>query len=121
MEISTKKNKNIVTSNRQHVATDIMLNRQKLGSSGWLYISWIHSNKDGNSTQEIRKRLILAISAMTKLNVILGSNSISFPINMKLFRSLVISIILYQCQSWSLIADAEHRVHAFEYKAIWCY
>ena len=67
---------------------------------------------------EIRARLGLASSAMTKLDKIWKSNTISFPVKMKLYRSLVVSILLYGCESWTLTADTERRVQAFEHK---CY
>ena len=74
--------------------------------------------KDGSSTKENRRRLTLTTSAMTKLNIIWWSDSISFCIKMKLFRSLLISILLYRSQSWTRIADTECWIQAFEYK---CY
>ena len=33
---------------------------------------------------------------------------------MKQVRSLVISIFLYACESWTLAAELENRTHAFE-------
>ena len=45
-------------------------------------------------------------------------NNISLGSKMKLMRSLVISIFLYACESWTLTAELEKRTQAFEMK---CY
>ncbi|KAK2193731.1 hypothetical protein NP493_7g03007 [Ridgeia piscesae] len=50
---------------------------------------------------------------MTRLNVIWKSNSISFPVKLKLLNSLVVSILLYECESWTFTADLERRIQAF--------
>ena len=73
-------------------------------------------SKDGSSTKEIKIRLGLATSAMTRLNNIWKSNSISLPTKLKLYKSLVVSILLYGCESWTLTADTERRIEAFENK-----
>ena len=65
--------------------------------------------------QEIKRRLTLATSAMTGLNVIWRSNPISLLIKLKLFWSLLISILLHGCQSWTLTVDMEHRIQTFRY------
>ena len=36
----------------------------------------------------------------------------------KLFRSLVVSVLLYGCETWTLQADTERRVEAFEFKCL---
>jgi hypothetical protein len=34
-----------------------------------------------------------------------------------LYKSLVLSILLYGCESWTLTAESEHRIQAFENKS----
>ena len=45
-------------------------------------------------------------------------NNISLGSKVKLMRSLVISIFLYACESWTLTAESEKRTQAFEMR---CY
>jgi hypothetical protein len=58
----------------------------------------------------------MATATMTKINIIWKS-SISLPVKIKLYKSLVLSILLYGCESWTLIAECEHRIQAFEHKS----
>ena len=45
-------------------------------------------------------------------------NSISFASKFKLYKSLATSILLYVCETWTLLADSEIRIQAFETKCL---
>ena len=55
---------------------------------------------------------------MLKMPKISQVGYISLGSKMKLMRSLVISIFLYACESWTLTAELEKRTQAFEMR---CY
>ncbi|GFS01436.1 endonuclease-reverse transcriptase [Elysia marginata] len=74
-------------------------------------------HEDGSSTVEVRTRIALATAAFAKLGKIRKS-SISFKAKHKLFRSLVSSILTYGCKTWTLLADTERRIQAFENKCL---
>ena len=58
-----------------------------------------------------------ATAALTKLKPIWRDN-ISLGSKVKLMHSLVISIVLYACGSWTLTAKLEERTQGFEMR---CY
>ncbi|KAL8603726.1 hypothetical protein ACOMHN_024342 [Nucella lapillus] len=66
--------------------------------------------------QEIRTRLSLASSAMTKLDTIWKTNTVSLPVKIRLYTSLVIFILLYGCESWTLNAETGRWLQTFEHK-----
>ena len=55
---------------------------------------------------------------MTKLKTIWSNKNISVQTKIRLMRSLVISIFIYACESWTLTADTEKRIKALEMR---CY
>jgi hypothetical protein len=55
-------------------------------------------------TKEIKTRLEMTSAAMTQLNAIWKPN-ISFPMKIKLYKLLILSIFLSGCESWTLAAD----------------
>ena len=55
---------------------------------------------------------------MKRLAVLWKNNAISFLTKIKLYKSLVLSILLYGFESWTLTAELERRIQAFENK---CY
>ena len=73
---------------------------------------------DDGSKLEILSRIAQATAAVKNLKPIWRDNNISLGSKVKLMRSLVISIFLYACESWTLTAELEKRTQAFEMR---CY
>lgn len=115
MEISTEKSQVLVNS-RGIRQTRIVVNGDVLEDVDKFKYLGVILTKDGASTTEVRSRLAMATAAMARLNVIWKS-TISFRVKLKLYKSLVTSILLYGCEAWTLTADLEKRLCAFENKS----
>ena len=72
--------------------------------------------EDGTPVKETRIRLAQADSAVTRLAILWKNKAISLPTKIRLYKSLALSILLYGCESWTLTADQERRIQAFENK-----
>ena len=70
------------------------------------------------SKPEILTRIAQATAVLTNLKPIWRDNNISLGPKVKLIRSLVISVFLYACESWTLTAQVEKTTQAFELR---CY
>ena len=117
MEVSAEKNKVMVKS-VNNISADITMNDQQLEEvTAFKYLGSTLS-KDGRSTSEIKIRLAVAMTAMAGLQKIWRSRDLSFTTKLKLYRALVLSILLYGCESWTLTVEMEKRLQAFEMK---CY
>ena len=55
---------------------------------------------------------------MTKLTKIWNSKNISLPTKLRLYRALVKTIVLYGCETWTLMAATESKLQAFENKCM---
>ena len=55
---------------------------------------------------------------MANLNKPWRNAKISFATKLKLNKALVLSILLYGCESWTLTAELEKRIQAFEMKCL---
>ena len=53
-------------------------------------------------------------AALTRLKPVCNDRSISFSSKIQLMRSLVTSIFLYACESWTLKAELQRRIQAME-------
>ena len=71
--------------------------------------------RDGTCLAEIRIRIS---SATAKLHRIWRSNTPSFASKFKLYESLITPILLYDCETWTLLADSEKRTQAVEIKCM---
>ena len=70
------------------------------------------------SKREILSRIAQATAALTRLKPIWNDRSISLSSKTRLMRSLVTSIFLYACESWTLTAELQRRIQAMEMR---CY
>ena len=70
----------------------------------------------GKSKNEIRIRLATAVSALAKLEKIWRSGEIEFKLKFRLYNSLVLSTLLYGCETWTLLEESK-KIRGFESKA----
>ena len=70
--------------------------------------------EDAKSVQEIKIRIAIATSSLAKLKPIWRDKNISMNTRMRLLRALVTSVFLYGCETWTLNAEMEKRINAFE-------
>ena len=73
---------------------------------------------DEGSKPEILSRIAQATAALTRLKPVWIDNSISLSSTTQLMRSLVTSIFLYACESWTLTAELQRRIQAIKMR---CY
>ena len=96
----------------------IKIKRQKLSTvTSFEYIGAVVSDDD-EWLQTRDTRIAQATAALIKLKPIWRDNNISLGSKVELMSSLVISILLYACESWTLTAELKIRTQAFEMR---CY
>ena len=117
MEMSSEKSKVLVNS-ASNTAAEIYMNGQQLEEVDAFKYLGATLTKDGRSTTEIKIRIAMAISSMTKLTTIWRNREISFPTKLKLYKALIQTILLYGSESWTLTAETTKRIQSFEMK---CY
>ena len=73
---------------------------------------------DGECSHEIKRCLLLERKVMTNLDSLLKSRDITLPTKVHLVKAMVLPVLMYGCESWT-IKKAEHqRIDAFE---LWCW
>ncbi|GFO17106.1 endonuclease-reverse transcriptase [Plakobranchus ocellatus] len=116
MEISAEKTK-IMANRKEPSKKEIKVNGQILERvTKFKYLGSIIT--DEKSKPEILPRIAQTTAALTKLKPIWNNKNISISSKIRLLRSLVMSIFLYACESWTLNADIERRIRAMEMR---CY
>ena len=69
---------------------------------------------DGHCSHEIKRCLLLGRKAMTNLESLLKSRDITLPTKVHLIKAMVLPVINFGCESWT-IKKAEHwRIDGFE-------
>ena len=69
---------------------------------------------DGDCSHEIKIRLLLGRKIMTNLDSILKSRDITLPTKVRLVKAMVLPVVTYGCESWTIKKVEHWRSHAFE-------
>ena len=64
---------------------------------------------DGDCCHEIKRQLLLGRKVMTNLDSILKSKDITLPTKVRLIMGMVFPVVMYGCESWTIIKKAECR------------
>ena len=73
---------------------------------------------DGDCRHEIKRRLLLGRKVMTSLDSILKSRNITLPTKVHLVKAMVLPVVMYGCESWTVTKAECQRIDAFE---LWCW
>ena len=115
MEVSSGKSK-VMKNSANATPVQVFMNGQELEEvSAFKYLG-ATLTKDSRSSVEIKSRTAIATSIMAKLDKIWRNNEIRFSTKMRLYRALVLSTLLYGCESWTMSAETTKKVQAFETK-----
>ena len=116
MEISAKKTK-LMTNNTSGINTEIKVSGQRLKTVTSLkYLGSVITDEDFKP--EILSRIAQTTGALTRLKPVWNDRRISLSSKIQLMRSLVTSMLLYICESWTLRAELQRRIQAKEMR---CY
>ena len=67
---------------------------------------------DGDCSHEIKRHLLLGRKAMTNLDSILKSRSITLPTKVHLVKAMVFPVVMYGCESWTIEKAERRRIDA---------
>ena len=70
--------------------------------------------KDGDSSHEIKRRLLLGRKIMTNLDSILESRDITLLTKVHLIKAMVFPVVMYGCESWTVKKAERQRIDASE-------
>lgn len=118
MQISAEKSQILVTGCTDTQDANITLGNTQLKQvSAFKYLGAMITS-DTRCMTELKCRIAAALSAMTKLQVVWKDKNIHLKSKIRLLRAVVISVLLYACQTWTINAEITRRIQAFEMR---CY
>ena len=68
--------------------------------------------------EEIKHRLMSGNSCYHSVQNLLSSNLLSKTLNIKIYKIIILPIVLYGCETWSLTLREEHRLRVFENRVL---
>ena len=120
MEISAEKSKIMGTSRiRDNVEqTHLEVSGEKLEEVNTFQYLGSTLNSEMTSITEVKNRLAVATSQLAKCDKLWKATNIDMKVKTKLAWSLITSITLYGCETWTYSKNIEKKLRAFEYR---CY
>ena len=116
MEIRTEKTM-LMTNKTNCISTEITVIGQKLETvTSFKYLGSIIT--DEGSKPEILSRIAQTTAALTRSKPVWNDRSISLSSKILLMLSIVTSIFLYACESWTFTAELKRRIQVMEMR---CY
>ena len=73
---------------------------------------------DGDCSHEIKRHLLFGSKAMTNLDSILKRKDITLPTKVHLVKAMVLTVVMYGYESWTVKKAERQRIDAFE---LWCW
>ena len=69
---------------------------------------------DGDCSHEIKRHLLLRRKVMTNLDSISKSRDITLPKKVHLAKAMVLPVVMYGCESWTIKKSEGPKIDAFE-------
>ena len=73
---------------------------------------------DGDCSREIKRHLLLVRKVMTNLDGIFKSRDITLLTKVHLVKAMVVPVVMYGCESWTVKKAECWKIDAFE---LWCW
>ena len=86
----------------------------------WQTLFWVGSkiSADGDCSHETKWCLLLGRKVMTNLDSILKNRDITLPTKVCLVKAIVLPVVMYGCENWTIKKAECQRIDAFE---LWCW
>ena len=73
--------------------------------------------EDCDCSHEIKRCLLLGRKTLTNLDNVFKSNDITFLTKVCTVKAMVLTVVMYGCESWNIKKAERQRTDAFE---LWC-
>jgi hypothetical protein len=97
---------------------DLVIGTEKVEAvTDFTYLGSVIS-QDCTSTRDVNRRIGIASSTMGRLRKIWSSKRLSLKTKLRLYNSLVISVIMYGASAWTLTSALSKRLDAFDTRSL---
>ena len=98
--------------------TSRQIDRETVGKVTDFILGGSKITADGDYSHEIKRHLLLRRKVMTNLDSILKNRDITLPTKVRLVKAMVIPVVMYGWESWTVKKAERRRIDAFE---LWCW
>jgi hypothetical protein len=120
LEINVEKTEYMLLSRHQNVGQnrDIKIANRSFENVSQLKYLGTTVPSQNLIQEEIKRRLSSGNACHHSVQNLLSSHLLSKNLKMKIYKTIILSVILYGCETWSLTLREEHRLRVFENKVL---
>ena len=120
LEVNSENTKYMVTSRHQNIIQNqniIIGNLSFENVEKFRYLG-VTGRNTNDIREEIKRRINMGNACSYSLEKILSSLLLSKKLKVKTCKSIILPVVLYGCETWSLTLREEHRLRMFENKVL---
>jgi hypothetical protein len=120
LEVNVEKNKYMLVSRDQNAGQNWerkIGNRSFENVSQFKYLGTTVTNQD-IIQEEIKRRLNSGNSCYHSVQNLLSSRLLSKNVKVKIYKTIILFVVLYGCETWSLTVWEEHKLRVFENRVL---
>ena len=112
LRVNTRKTKNM--SIRINDNTHVTIENESIQELGKFVYFGCEISKYGDIRKQVSFGIGKAGTAFRNMEKVLNEDDMSLRTKLKLFNSIVVSVLLYGCETWKGLGEIEERVGRFE-------
>ncbi|KAJ4429502.1 hypothetical protein ANN_21671 [Periplaneta americana] len=97
--------------------TGLEINPEKT-KGGKIQISWSNRNKYNDTCEGIKHRINMGNACYYSVEKILSSSLLSKNLKVRIYKAVLLPVVLYGCETWTFTLREEHRLRVFENKVL---
>ena len=78
----------------------------------------VHITNQNCIQEEIKSKLKLGNACYHSVQNLLSSSVLSKNLRIKIYRTIILPVVLYGCETWSLTLREEHRLRVFQNRVL---
>ena len=120
LEVNSEKTKYMITSRQQNIVQNQIivienLSFEKVEKFKYLGVTVTNTN---DIREAIKRRINMGNACYYSLEKILSSHLLSKKLKINTYKTITLPVVLYGCETWSLMLREEHRLRVFENKVL---
>ena len=108
----TFRHQNVIQNQNKVIVNLSFENVEKFGYLG------VTNTNTNDTDEEIKRRINMGNACYYSLEKILSSRLLSKILKVKTYKTIILPVVLYGCEIWSLILREEQRLGVFENKVL---
>ncbi|KAJ4451994.1 hypothetical protein ANN_03478 [Periplaneta americana] len=120
LEVNPEKTKYMIMSRDQNIVRNGNIKIGDLSSEGvekFKYLGATVTNIN-DTREEIKRRINMGNACYYSVEKLLSSSLLSKNLKVRIYKTVILPVVLYDCETWTLTLREEHRLKVFENKVL---